>query len=93
VPIRLKRFSFSTQLASAIDAVFDQFLEAEFSENDRKMVVDTSEPNKRRTRKPIQAAGEVVEMCGFEPQTPYMRSKDEAEDGLEKKAIIRRKKP
>ena len=75
MPIRLKRFSFSTQLASAIDAVFDQFLEAEFSENDRKMVVDTSEPNKRRTRKPIQAAGEVVEMCGFEPQTPYMRSK------------------
>jgi hypothetical protein len=33
---KIKRFSFSTQLASAMDAVFDQFLEAEFSENGRK---------------------------------------------------------
>ena len=58
-----------------MDAVFDQFLEAEFSENGRKMVVKTSEPNKRRTRKPIQAAGKVVEMRRLELLTPYMRSK------------------
>ncbi len=62
-------------VATAMDAVFDQLLEAELPENGRKMVIKTSVPNKKKTRKPIQAAGEVVEMCGFEPQTPYMRSK------------------
>jgi hypothetical protein len=62
-------------ISVAMDAAFDRILEGDFAENGRKMVVDTSEPNKRRTRKPIQAAGKVVEMCGFEPQTPYMRSK------------------
>ena len=45
------------KVATAMDAVFDQLLEADFPQDGRKMVVDTSEPNKRRTRKPIQAAG------------------------------------
>ncbi len=62
-------------VSRAMDAAFAEPTTADFAANGRKMVVDTSEPNKRRTRKPLQAAGEVVEMRRLELLTPYMRSK------------------
>jgi integrase len=62
-------------VATAMDAVFDQLIQAELPENGRKLVVNTSVPNKRKTRKPLQATGDLVEMRRLELLTPYMRSK------------------
>jgi hypothetical protein len=63
------------KVATAMDAVFDQLVEADLPEDGRRTVVKTSEPNKKKTRKPLRAAGELVEMRRLELLTPYMRSK------------------
>jgi hypothetical protein len=56
------------------------------------MVARVALSNKRKTRKPLQATGDLVEMRRLELLTPYMRSKDVAEDNSEKKTRKSRKR-